>query len=323
MNSIKMTSGYNFEGYSIVDYLGVFSGECALGTGFLSSLNASIADLWGTTSNKYSLKLREAKQIAINALQQQAVDAGGNAIIGFDLDYTAFTADIMGVIANGTVVRIESQMDCSALDCVISKFNHSIFFRPEVMRVCMQGDNGAIALSILSSAAHDLTAVLADVTITSVFDISYTAQDVVFAEFTKNQKNGRLTSSWTQNTIPYRFCRTIKDVELVVKQYVDSGRTVCCSMSNAKETDHSIAHDEGLSYRALDNDHIISNFCNQAELLPASADILKLAIEYHRVYPEVVSELLIDQLGNDVKIECMYGNTKKDSLKRIRLFFEE
>lgn len=35
---ILMTSGYNFEGYTISNYLGVYSGECALGTGFLSTL---------------------------------------------------------------------------------------------------------------------------------------------------------------------------------------------------------------------------------------------------------------------------------------------
>ena len=40
---ILLTSGYNFEGYRIKKYLGFCSGECALGTGFLSSLGAEIA----------------------------------------------------------------------------------------------------------------------------------------------------------------------------------------------------------------------------------------------------------------------------------------
>ena len=57
-----MTSGYNFEGYTITEYLGVFSGECALGTGFLSSLGAGISDFLGTNSKMYSNKLKEAKE---------------------------------------------------------------------------------------------------------------------------------------------------------------------------------------------------------------------------------------------------------------------
>ena len=38
-----ITSGYNFEGYRITDYLGFCSGEAALGTGFLSSLGAGFS----------------------------------------------------------------------------------------------------------------------------------------------------------------------------------------------------------------------------------------------------------------------------------------
>ena len=36
-NDILLTSGYNFEGYSITEYLGVFSGECALDINYSTS----------------------------------------------------------------------------------------------------------------------------------------------------------------------------------------------------------------------------------------------------------------------------------------------
>lgn len=42
LNHLNVTSGFNFEGYSITEYLGYGSGECALGTGFLSTLGASV-----------------------------------------------------------------------------------------------------------------------------------------------------------------------------------------------------------------------------------------------------------------------------------------
>ncbi len=42
-----ITSGFNIEGYLIDNYLGFISGESALGTGFLSSFGAGIADVLG------------------------------------------------------------------------------------------------------------------------------------------------------------------------------------------------------------------------------------------------------------------------------------
>ena len=53
MNNIQITSGYNFEGYNIPESLGLCSGEAALGTGFLSSLGAGLADILGTNSTLY------------------------------------------------------------------------------------------------------------------------------------------------------------------------------------------------------------------------------------------------------------------------------
>ena len=53
MKNIQITSGYNFEGYNITEYLGLCSGEAALGTGFLSSLGAGIAYILGTNSTMY------------------------------------------------------------------------------------------------------------------------------------------------------------------------------------------------------------------------------------------------------------------------------
>ena len=102
-----ITTGVSVEGYEIIKYLGIISGECALGTGFLSSLGAGVADFLGRNSTKYSNKLIEAKDHALRQLENNASRLGANAIIGVDLDYTTFTSDIMGVIATGTAVMIQ------------------------------------------------------------------------------------------------------------------------------------------------------------------------------------------------------------------------
>lgn len=109
MDDLLMTSGYNFEGYKIKKYIGFCSGECVLGTGFLSSLGAGLADFLGSNSSMYEGKLYKAKNMAISDLISTAKNLGANAVIGLDVDYTTFTSDIMGVIANGTAVYIEPE----------------------------------------------------------------------------------------------------------------------------------------------------------------------------------------------------------------------
>ena len=103
-----ITSGFNFEGYRITHYLGFFSGETALGTGVFSEFFASWADFFGTESNSFADKLEEAKHYAMDSLISKVRAAGGNAIIGLDVDYNMFMSNMIGVIANGTAVCVES-----------------------------------------------------------------------------------------------------------------------------------------------------------------------------------------------------------------------
>lgn len=62
MEDLIITSGFNFEGYRITKYIGFYSGECALGTGFLSSLEAGIADIFGSNSCIVYMKKNCQKQ---------------------------------------------------------------------------------------------------------------------------------------------------------------------------------------------------------------------------------------------------------------------
>jgi len=108
--NMLMTTSNSFEGHVIKAYKGVCSGECILGTGFLSEISASVADLLGSESNRFSEKLKEAKEAAIEKLKAEVWLSGGNAIIGVDFDYITLYKNILGVVANGTAVLI-SEME--------------------------------------------------------------------------------------------------------------------------------------------------------------------------------------------------------------------
>jgi len=104
-----LTSGYNFEGYKIISYQGIISGEAVMGTGFISEISASIDDFFGATSDKFSEKMKQAKEIATLKMLDASVSKGGNAIIGVDFDYVTFGNNMIAVSANGTSVVIEKE----------------------------------------------------------------------------------------------------------------------------------------------------------------------------------------------------------------------
>lgn len=107
IDDYKLTTGYEFSGYEIKEYIGVFSGQVVLGTGFLSEFTASFADFFGEESNKFAEKLETAKNAAVKKLIMKSHEKGGNAIIGVDFDYINFHGNMIGVVANGTSVVIE------------------------------------------------------------------------------------------------------------------------------------------------------------------------------------------------------------------------
>lgn len=93
-------------GYDITAYLGIASGEVVLGTGFLSELSAGINDLFGSTSESFKNKLDTAKNAAIDMLLEKALNQNANAVIGIDFDYITFSNNMIGVVANGTLVNV-------------------------------------------------------------------------------------------------------------------------------------------------------------------------------------------------------------------------
>jgi uncharacterized protein YbjQ (UPF0145 family) len=88
---------------------GLVSGEAILGANIFRDLFAGIRDIVGGRSAAYEKELRQAKQIAIDEMAQQARDLGANAIVSVDLDYETIQVGQGGgmlmVSASGTAVQ--------------------------------------------------------------------------------------------------------------------------------------------------------------------------------------------------------------------------
>jgi len=98
------------EGKTIVEYLGLVSGEAILGANIFKDIFAGIRDIVGGRSAAYEEELRKAKDIALKEMADQAVKLGGNAVVGVDLDYETIGhggGNMLMVSASGTAVRIQ------------------------------------------------------------------------------------------------------------------------------------------------------------------------------------------------------------------------
>jgi uncharacterized protein YbjQ (UPF0145 family) len=97
------------DGKRITKYLGLVSGEAILGANIFRDIFAGIRDIVGGRSAAYERELRQAKDIALREMTEQAQALGANAIVGVDLDYESVgqSGGMLMVSASGTAVVIE------------------------------------------------------------------------------------------------------------------------------------------------------------------------------------------------------------------------
>jgi uncharacterized protein YbjQ (UPF0145 family) len=107
VENILVTTTPGFEGHHIRRYIDVESVEVVFGTGPLTELTSGVEDFLGRNSTEFEAKLQGANRCALEQLKYRALCRGGNAVVGLDLDYTEFSSNRVGVIANGTVVELE------------------------------------------------------------------------------------------------------------------------------------------------------------------------------------------------------------------------
>lgn len=104
-----VTTTNNIEGKKVVKYLGIVSGEAIIGANIVKDFFAGIRDIIGGRSGSYEEGLREAKDIALREMQEQAFRIGATAVLAVDLDYEALGSNgsMLMVSASGTAVVLE------------------------------------------------------------------------------------------------------------------------------------------------------------------------------------------------------------------------
>jgi uncharacterized protein YbjQ (UPF0145 family) len=104
-----VTTTPSIEGKRITKYCGIVTGEAILGANLFKDIFAGIRDLVGGRSATYERELQRARDLALAEMQQRAQEAGGNAVVGVDLDYEVLGTGngMLMVSASGTAVQVE------------------------------------------------------------------------------------------------------------------------------------------------------------------------------------------------------------------------
>jgi len=101
-----VTSTPSVEGKSISQYLGIVVGETIVATSIFRDVMAGLRDLVGGRSGAYEEKMREARDLALKEMMEEAEKLGANAVVGVDIDYETVGNNMMMVSASGTAVKI-------------------------------------------------------------------------------------------------------------------------------------------------------------------------------------------------------------------------
>lgn len=310
MSRILMTTGYRFEGFTIEQYLGVFSGECALGTGFLSSLDSDISDFLGTNSQLYSEKLKKAKESALRMLEEETLQAGGNAVVGLSVSYIMFSRDIIGVIANGTAVKVRELFARNGEDTAVPiwKYNKNTAFIPMVF--CGHSLRGeyAFKMEMFYESEDSIGSVLADLEFVSVFEQKIELKDVVFTDFMSVKKN-RLASGYTTVSIPWEKMELLKKVSIITKKYIKNEELIDLSDMDLEQ--------ELVSKEDQKSDKPVLAEMYELNSSKEIFDYLKDHLDTHnQKEPE-----LMEWMEKTVMIERFYGGRKEETIKYIKDYF--
>ena len=103
-----VTTTPEVQGRPVQEYFGVVTGEAILGANVFRDVFAGIRDIIGGRSGSYERVLREARDMAIAEMQEEAARRGADAVVGVDLDYETIgdTGSMLMVSASGTAVRL-------------------------------------------------------------------------------------------------------------------------------------------------------------------------------------------------------------------------
>ncbi len=109
MDKRFITTAFSFEGYKVVNNLGIVRGITVRSRSIVGNIGAGIQSLFGGNISLYTELCEKARQEAFDIMVQHAEQVGANAIIGIRYDANDVSNGITEVLCYGTAVTIDVQ----------------------------------------------------------------------------------------------------------------------------------------------------------------------------------------------------------------------
>lgn len=186
------------------------------------AIDASVSDFLGGRSNAYEDKLDSAEKAAKLRLIEKAKRRGGNAIIGIDIDYTTFTNDVIGVIAGGTIVKIERKMPEKEVKRIPNmEYNTSIPLRILDSVLIHKLDQNEIYLSLIGKnySKSEIKGLEVKVSVETIFHDTVEIPNVMFADIYMNEEN-EISTEYTSLKLESNAFKIIQSVSVQITKYI-------------------------------------------------------------------------------------------------------
>ena len=226
MSDLLLTTGDSFEGYEIVEYLGIVSGEAILGSNFIKGITASMTNV----SEQDMAKVEKAREDAEKRLTKAAMKKNADAILGVQTIYTTFEGGSFGAIITGTAVTLRELPKAKTLlskDLVVMNYYARLVPRP--VRVTLEGEGDNINMSVLffNYNKDDIQAIRANVELTNVYDERLVIKDVDFV-FDKGNVS-QITSGFVPAQISANDMMLLKEAKVIISKYATPRAIFACN----------------------------------------------------------------------------------------------
>ena len=105
--SVLVTTGFDFVGYRIVQYLGIVRGITVRSRSIVGGIGASLQQIVGGNITLYTELCEQAREEAYELMVRHAMDMGATAVIGMRYDANEVAPGATEVLAYGTAVVLE------------------------------------------------------------------------------------------------------------------------------------------------------------------------------------------------------------------------
>ena len=108
-NTAMVTTAFGFEGYKVINNLGIVRGITVRSRSIVGSFGAGIQQIVGGNITIYTELCEQARFEAFELMIKHAQELGANAIIGMRYDANEISDGVAEVLAYGTAVVIQAE----------------------------------------------------------------------------------------------------------------------------------------------------------------------------------------------------------------------